>query len=147
MTTIRFNDFLVESAQHLERFSRWYTAENRKCPALYPLELQRKDVGSSWSEEAAKFYPDSAATQVIEEERKLHSRFFMDVNGVVYTVYPNGETNFGGDIRVEEANAERSYAQVQVLGDFEGGDKTGSRLVEDEYVLWGSMIELGAACL
>lgn len=72
-------------------------------------------------------------------------RYFVDVNGVIFTVFPSGESNFPGDLKIEEKTADRSFAQVMVLGEYENGDKSGGRLVEDEYQLWDSLTELAKA--
>lgn len=72
-------------------------------------------------------------------------RYFVDVNGVIFTVFPGGNSNFPADLKIEEKTADRPFAQVQVLGEYENGDKSGGRLIEDEYVLWDSLTDLAQA--
>jgi hypothetical protein len=62
------------------------------------------------------------------------------VKGVIFTVLPSGCTNFPGNITIEEKADGRSYAQVSIIDDREGG----GRLIEDEYVLCDSLMELTA---
>lgn len=73
-----------------------------------------------------------------------HSRYFVDVNGVIYTIFPSGESNFPGDFQIEGPDGLQEFSQVQVLGAYEG-DESGARLIEDEYVLWDSLTELAHA--
>ncbi|MCY9874015.1 hypothetical protein [Vibrio barjaei] len=77
-------------------------------------------------------------------------RYFVDDNGVIFSLYSGGSTNFHGDIKVEEkgtvcasSGKARSYAQVVWLGEFEG-EENGSP-VHGEYQLWDSLGALAQA--
>jgi hypothetical protein len=57
------------------------------------------------------------------------NRYFVCVNGVIWTVYDDGRSNFPGDFRVVNN-------EIQVLGE---ADDDGCRLISDEYPLWNSL--------
>ncbi|WP_210499423.1 hypothetical protein [Vibrio crassostreae] len=80
----------------------------------------------------------------------MHNRFFACDDGIFWTVYPNGNSNFPHRIKVEEAgtidpsnNQSRSYAQVLWLGDYEG--KEDGSPIHGEYVLHASLTTLAHA--
>lgn len=72
-------------------------------------------------------------------------RYFVDNNGVIFTILDNGQTNFPGEIKVEEAKGDHESATVMVLGAYEGEEGNSPRLVEDEYQVWDSLIDLAVA--
>ncbi|MGR2849140.1 hypothetical protein ABMX62_19035 [Vibrio vulnificus] len=71
--------------------------------------------------------------------------YFVCVDGVIWTVYQTGtetHTNYCEDINVDGE-------QVQILGAYddthEGDSSTAGRLIEDEYRLWSSIVDLAVA--
>lgn len=71
--------------------------------------------------------------------------YFVCVDGIIWTVYQSGSTihsNFSGDILVKGQ-------VVQVLGPLDdthqGDSSTAGRLIEDEYCLWSSIVDLAIA--
>lgn len=145
MSDITFDAYIRQMARNIEEFSLMYRAHNAKDHEEYPLSASDEEADYHWAE-APRFclvdYPEEA-----RDLRAKSNRYFVDVNGVIFTVYPGGNTNFPGDIKIEEATEDLSFAQVAILGEYEDGDQSGGRLIEDEYVLWDSLMELGAACL
>lgn len=140
-----FHTRIRQMARNIEDFALLYRAKNAQNPGKYPLDISNERIEFYWAE-AARFSIDDIPI-IAKDVRANCNRFFVDVNGVIFTVYPSGDTNFPGDIKIEEATADRLFAQVSILGEYEDGDESGGRLIEDEYVLWDSLMELGAACL
>lgn len=71
--------------------------------------------------------------------------YFVCVDGVIWTVYQTGSqihSNFSGDVLVKAQ-------EVQILGSYDdthnGESPTAGRLIEDEYRLWGSIVDLAIA--
>lgn len=71
--------------------------------------------------------------------------YFVCVNSVIWTVYQTGteiHSNFSGDILVKGK-------EVQILGPYDdthdGDSSTAGRLIEDEYCLWSSIVDLAIA--
>ncbi len=63
----------------------------------------------------------------------MNSRYFVDVNGHIWSIDHKGNSNFPGDIQINESD-------VWVLG---AKDDLGpGRLIEDEYTLWPSLTAL-----
>ncbi len=67
-------------------------------------------------------------------------RYFTCVNGAIWSVFPNGESNYHQDIKVTSCGK-----TVQVLGEFDGEpSETTPRLIEAEHSLWDSLLDLSA---
>ena len=71
--------------------------------------------------------------------------YFVCTDGVIWTVYKTGaeiHSNFSGDINL-------NGKEVQILGPYDdthdGDISTAGRLIEDEYSLWSSIIDLAIA--
>ena len=71
--------------------------------------------------------------------------YFVCVDGVIWTVYQTGtevHSNYSGDIKVDEKS-------VQILDSFdethEGEKSSAGRLIEEEYCLWSSIVDLAIA--
>ena len=145
MSDISIQDFCVEYAGNAVDFVRWYTAKNKIAPDMFPLSLPRDNAGVWW-EQAQEFDADSDDQALIQEEKRLHSRFFVDCDGVIYTIFPDGGSNFQGHYRIVEAedNESGDYAVFQLLGEKNGDD---GRVIEEEWVIWDSLMELGAAVI
>lgn len=62
-------------------------------------------------------------------------RYFVDHEGVIWTIYPNNSTNFPGRVHINQQ-------RVQHLGDIPG-ENAGE--VINEYVLWPSLNRLAMA--
>lgn len=61
----------------------------------------------------------------------MSNRYFVCVNGIIWTIFPDGRSNFNEDFKIEDDN-------LFVLGESCGA----SRLIIDEYSLWNSLVEL-----
>lgn len=142
MSKVSIYDQARHVARNIENFVLSYLQSHRKNPDRYPLFFENQDDIDYYWNELPFFTGEDARTP-------SRNRYFVDVNGVIYTVFPRGDSNFPGDLQVKEANEEggSSFPMVQILGEYENGNGTGPRLVEDEYVLWDSLIELGAQCI
>ncbi|OEE38313.1 hypothetical protein A1QO_02730 [Vibrio genomosp. F10 str. ZF-129] len=66
--------------------------------------------------------------------------YFVCINGAIWTVYTDGSSNYHLDLQVTSDNK-----GVQILGEYDGEPSpTTGRLIEDEYTLWRSLVELAA---
>ena len=61
--------------------------------------------------------------------------YFVSENGAIWTVFNDNSTNYGSHIRVTSDGS-----TVEVLGKYDGAE----RLIEEEYQLWQSLLDLSA---
>lgn len=67
-----------------------------------------------------------------------HNRYFVDVDGVIFTLCADGYSNYHGDFIVDEVEC-----VVKALGDVDPLTP-GSREILEEYCLWNSLKELAS---
>lgn len=65
-----------------------------------------------------------------------NNRYFVCENSIIWTVFPSGETNFFGDIEVNDDDT------VFSLGEPEGDQVNNVREILATYVLWPSLSSL-----
>lgn len=80
---------------------------------------------------------NTATTQPLVEssETVKDTRYFVAENGVIYSIYPRGNSNFAADFKIEGA-------RVLVLGPPDGSE---GREIVESYDLWESLVDLAKA--
>ena len=63
-------------------------------------------------------------------------RYFVDINGVIFTIYDDNTSNYPGDFEIVGSDF-RSLGVKDCLGE--------GREIVDEYVIWDSLVELAQA--
>ncbi len=70
----------------------------------------------------------------------MEIRCFVDVDGQIWSINANGESNYPADIEIiDDTNT------VRILGAYENDSESellSGRLIEDEYTLWPSLTKL-----
>ena len=72
----------------------------------------------------------------------MGARFFVDQDGVIFTVHQDLSTNFDGHLEIRNYDSPARPDEAWQLGEDEGN---GQRLVIDEHPLWNSLAELAEA--
>lgn len=66
----------------------------------------------------------------------LNNRYFICENSIIWTVFPSGETNFFGDIQINDDDT------VFSLGERGGDQNSEVREILGTYTLWPSLLSL-----
>jgi hypothetical protein len=74
--------------------------------------------------------------------QRIDAKYFLNQDGVIFTVFKNGDTNFVGNLEIRVYDAPTRSDEAWQLGEDEGN---GERLVIDEHPLWRSLLELADA--
>lgn len=79
---------------------------------------------------------------MLQTAQAAAARFFVDQDGVIFTVHKDLSTNFNGQLEIRTFDSPARPDEAWQLGEDEGN---GERLVIDEHPLWGSLAELADA--
>lgn len=124
--------------------NRYFVTQTGKIGTIHPNGAN--NLSSDLLADEVTEYPSlKAVCQKDSWHRKASeqgARYFVDQDGVIFAVFPDGSSNFEGLLEIRRFDSLVRSDEVWQLGEDEGN---GERLVIDEHPLWPTLNALADA--